>query len=363
MISKSARQNQSSARAKPTAIDLFSGAGGLTLGLTQAGFDVLAGVEIDAIAASTFRMNHPNVQLFEKDIRQIALRDLMKQLGLRPGQLDLLAGCPPCQGFSSLRTRKQATSISDPRNELLFQYLRFVEGLQPKAIMLENVPSLLADQRMRILLRSLRRLGYRVGRHSARVEDAADFGVPQRRRRLILQATKAEVVPVVVHGSRITVRECFATANLAEVGLSGDPLHDHQAKRTPRVQEMIRLIPKDGGSRSALPAHLTLRCHQGKDSGFRDVYGRLAWDAVAPTMTGGCGNPSKGRYLHPEADRAISLREAALLQGFPANYRFDLSAGRDKVALMIGNALPPEFIRRHAVLIGSLLREKDLANG
>ena len=126
-------------------------------------------------------------------------------------------------------------------------------------------------------------------------------------------------------------------------------------KRALHVKEIIMHIPKDGGSRTALPDRLVLDCHKKRGSGFRDVYGRMAWDKVSPTMTGGCGNPSKGRYLHPEEDRAISLREAALFQTFPSDYQFDLSEGRGKVALMIGNALPPEFIRRHALKISESL--------
>lgn len=110
---------------------------------------------------------------------------------------------------------------------------------------------------------------------------------------------------------------------------------------------MIRDIPKDGGSRTDLPRDRQLDCHKDCD-GFRDIYGRMAWDKVAPTITGGCFNPSKGRFLHPEQNRAITLREAALLQTFPRRYHFDLSSGKEAAALMIGNALPPEFIRRQA---------------
>lgn len=110
---------------------------------------------------------------------------------------------------------------------------------------------------------------------------------------------------------------------------------------------MIQLIPKDGGSRADLPAEQVLPCHRRTD-GYRDVYGRMSWKSVAPTITSGCYNPSKGRFLHPEQDRAITLREAAVLQSFPIDYHFSLSRGREAAAVLIGNALPPEFIRRHA---------------
>jgi len=337
------------------AIDLFCGAGGLTLGLQKAGFKVLAGVDMEDIPANTYRANHPGVFCFQKDIRCLGAAELLKAAQLRRGQLDLLAGCPPCQGFSTLRTRKKQLAVRDDRNDLLFEFLRMVEALAPRAIMLENVPSLARDYRIRTFVKHISRLGYRINCRRVKVVDAAQYGVPQRRQRMILLASKLGQVGEAEPSEPVTVRQCLAGAALCPVGESGDPLHDHKSNHTARVREIIRHIPKDGGSRSALPQHLVLPCHRRMMSGFRDVYGRMAWDRVAPTITGGCGNPSKGRYLHPEEDRAISLREAALLQTFPADYHFDLSKGRDKVALMIGNALPPEFIRRHAVALAKTL--------
>lgn len=340
---------------KFTAVDLFSGAGGLTLGLRQAGFDVLAGVEKEKIPAATYRLNHPDVHCLEKDIREVGAVSLLKAIGLKRGELDLLAGCPPCQGFSTLRTRKKSIAVADDRNDLLFEFLRIVEAVSPKAIMMENVPALAQDNRMKAFLKRISVLGYKVGRKNVRVEDASEYGVPQRRYRMILLASKIGQVEEAEKSETITVRKCLDAVRLAPVGEAGDPLHDHVPNRAAHVEEIIRNIPKNGGSRISLPEHLVLDCHKGKKSGFRDVYGRMSWDKVSPTMTGGCGNPSKGRYLHPEEDRAISLREAALFQSFPADYRFDLTEGRGKVALMIGNALPPEFIRRHAIKISKSL--------
>jgi DNA (cytosine-5)-methyltransferase 1 len=340
-----------------TAVDLFSGAGGLTLGLKQAGFKVLAGVELARMPASTYQLNHPDVLCLNKDIRDVSGDELLDTIGLDQGGLDLLAGCPPCQGFSTLRTRKKSVSVEDDRNDLLFEFLRIVEALLPKAIMMENVPALAKDVRIEKFLSRLSSLGYQVGCNSVRVEDASDFGVPQRRRRMILIATKVGMVGPAMKSTKVSVRNCLEAVNLAPIGQTGDPLHDHVPRRATNVLEIIKRIPKDGGSRMSLPDHLVLKCHKDNQAGFRDVYGRMWWDKVAPTMTGGCGNPSKGRYLHPEEDRAITLREAALFQTFPTNYKFDLTEGRGKVALMIGNALPPEFIRRHAVEIASTLAE------
>ena len=136
-----------------TAIDLFSGAGGLTLGLKQAGFKVLAGVEIEKIPAATYRLNHPEVLCFNRDIRVIGAVELLKRIGLKRGELDLLAGCPPCQGFSTLRTRKKSSSVVDGRNDLLVEFLRIVEAVSPRSIMMENVPALAEVNRMKIFLR------------------------------------------------------------------------------------------------------------------------------------------------------------------------------------------------------------------
>lgn len=345
-----------SSKDRLTAIDLFCGAGGLTLGLEQSGFKVLAGVEIDETASVTYRMNHPHVLCMQEDIRSIAPDELMAALGLRCGELSLLAGCPPCQGFSTLRTRKKAIAVDDDRNDLLFEYLRFVKAFMPKALMMENVPALMKDVRMKRFLPSLADLGYDVYPDSVRIEDAARYGVPQRRRRMIMQILRDGRVPFPQVTEPITVREYFSRTNLNPVGQANDPLHDYLSKRTTKITELIKAIPKDGGSRFALPDHLVLPCHKRNPGGFVDVYGRMKWDDVAPTITGGCGNPSKGRYLHPEEDRAISLREAAILQTFPVDYKFSLNRGRGKVALMIGNALPPEFIKRHAQVIAEQLK-------
>jgi DNA (cytosine-5)-methyltransferase 1 len=333
------------------AIDLFCGAGGLTLGLKQAGFEVLAAVEIEPIAAETYGLNHPEVHLIQNDIRRIDIKRLKKHLKLKKGDLDLLAGCPPCQGFSSLRTNNKSVSVYDKRNDLLFEFLRFVKELLPKAIMMENVPALAKGKRVLVLLKQLKLLGYKIDENSLRVVDSADFGVPQRRKRMILQSARKGHLAPTSSSKRETVRQCLTEAGLKPVGESGDPLHDFVAKRSAKVDAIIKAIPKNGGSRSSLPTELVLPCHRRNPNGFRDVYGRMKWDDVSPTITGGCGNPSKGRFIHPEEDRAISLREAALLQTFPANYKFSLNRGRDKVALMIGNALPPKFIQHHAIEI------------
>lgn len=341
-----------------TAIDLFCGAGGLTLGLKQAGFIVVAGVELNPVAAETYRLNHADVDIYEKDIRHINPTEILFNSNLKPGELDLLAGCPPCQGFSSQRTRNKTNAHHDPRNDLIFEYLRFVEVFLPKTIMLENVPALAKNWRIFKLKEGLEQLGYIVDQNSISIHDAADYGVPQRRRRLLFKASRLGTIsdaPKVK--KRSTVKDSISS--LKPAGLSGDALHDLGEHRSEKVKKIISLVPKNGGSRTDLPKEYWLECHKRSPNGYRDVYGRMKWDAVSPTITGGCHNPSKGRFIHPEFDRAITLREAALLQTFPMKYKFSMSRGKDSVALMIGNALPPKFIRIHALQYAQHIKEAE----
>jgi DNA (cytosine-5)-methyltransferase 1 len=326
-----------------TAIDLFSGCGGLSLGLRRAGFTVCAAVEIEEKAQETYRLNHPEVRLYCKDIRKLSARAVLADLGLRSGRLDLLAGCPPCQGFSRLRTRNKKTAVADSRNDLVSDFLRFVRVLRPKTVMLENVPALERDGRFEHLRRTLTQLGYA---SLIRVLNAADFGVGQRRKRLILLASCVHL-PVLGRKSRhaVTVRDVLG--GLECPATSHDGIHALPENRSAAVKRLIRLIPRNGGSRIDLPTRYSLACHARSD-GFHDVYGRMAWNEVAPTITSGCINPSKGRFLHPTRNRTITLREAALLQGFPRTYKFEVAHGKEAIALMIGNALPPPFIAAHA---------------
>jgi DNA (cytosine-5)-methyltransferase 1 len=337
----------------PTAIDLYCGAGGLTLGLRRARFKVLGGVEMDPLAVETYRANFPGALVWQTDIRQLSVSRILRELQLRPGQLDLLAGCPPCQGFSTLRSLNGHQLVDDDRNDLVLQFERFVRGLRPKAVMLENVPGLAADHRLSRLKKILTGIGYQV---TCRILDASRFGVPQRRRRMILVAGLHREIRLAGEDQlTATVRD--AIGHLPPAGSSGDELHDLPESRSPKTARLIARIPKDGGSRGDLALDSQLDCHLRCD-GFNDVYGRMAWDDVAPTITSGCVNPSKGRFLHPDENRAITLREAALLQGFPSSHTFSLRRGKFAAAAMIGNALPPEFVRRHAVLIRQELAKR-----
>ena len=236
--------------------------------------------------------------------------------------------------------------MDDPRNRLIDEVLRLIDELRPKVVMLENVPNLARYTRYLKFKRDIRKLGYDL---TDKVLDVADFGVPQRRKRLVVLASRIGPIshPDPVEERR-TVRD--AIANLPADILRNDPLHNLGEQHSERIRRLIKAIPRDGGSRTALAADLILKCHEEQD-GFYDVYGRMKWDDVSPTITGGCINPSKGRFLHPTEDRAITLREAALLQSFPPGYVFSLRRGKYAAAGMIGNALPPAFSRMQAELI------------
>jgi DNA (cytosine-5)-methyltransferase 1 len=174
------------------------------------------------------------------------------------------------------------------------------------------------------------------------VVNVKDYGVPQSRKRLVLVGSRLGDLSVAPGtGKKATVRKTIG--NLEKPDLTDDPAHKIVAVHTPRIKEMIKLVPKNGGSRNDLPEEFILECHKKKGVGFRDVYGRLRWDDLSSTITGGCLNPSKGRFLHPEEDRCITAREAALLQSFPKGYKFPLNIPKTSIALLIGNALPPEF--------------------
>ncbi|MCG2711437.1 MAG: DNA cytosine methyltransferase [Candidatus Omnitrophica bacterium] len=329
-------------RNKYNAIDLFAGCGGLSEGLKQAGFCTIAACEIDPVAVATYRLNHPSVTVFENDIKLVNTSEVKKLLGGEP--LHLLAGCPPCQGFSSLRRLNKKRSVRDGRNSLVDEYYRFIEKLRPLTIMMENVPGLQNYFKFQNMIKKLERMGYRL---DTAVVNVADYGVPQRRKRLIVVGSllnEIKIAPSV--NIKKTVAMCIGS--IESIQETKDSLHKIVAKHTDKIMEMIRLIPKDGGSRTDLPKKYILKCHKRDNVGFNDIYGRLKWDDCSSTITGGCLNPSKGRFLHPSEHRAITAREAALLQTFPMNYEFPTNATKTKIALMIGNALPPEFCRLQA---------------
>jgi len=331
-----------------TSIDLFAGAGGLSYGLVEEGFRVVTAVEIDPVSAKSYSLNHQGTNLIVDDIRRVRGPQILKQAGLSRGELDLLTGCPPCQAFSTLRTRRRKQQLNDPSKELIIEMLRLIRSIRPRAVIIENVPGLANDNHFTSFCLGLKQAGYQ---SKYAVLNASDFGVPQRRKRLILVALRGKEIPSDWSNylcERRTVRD--AIGHLASPGISGDRLHDIPERRTPAMIARIKATPKNGGSRGDISPELQCACHARID-GFKDVYGRMKWDDVSPTITSGCNNPSRGRFLHPEADRAITLREAALLQTFPQSYQFCFDRGKEHVSCQIGNAFPPDMIRPIARVI------------
>ncbi len=334
------------------AIDVFSGGGGLTVGLKRAGFSVIGAVEIEKHAFSTYKANHPEVTAFKQDICTVE-GGIFNQLS-PTGHIDLLAGCPPCQGFSSL-TSKYAKA--DPRNELILQMGRLVEEVKPRTVMMENVPGLLQKGKplFNRFLEMLTSLGYRC---NYRVLQVADYGVPQSRRRLVLLAGQDMEIrlPEPTHSKAPTlglqpwrdvasaIKGVPEPVTLQEASLKGGPqVFDWHVVRNISVRNERRLrYAQQGKGWTKIPKRLRPECHQDRNAGFSNVYGRMRWDEVSPTITGGCTTFSKGRFGHPDHNRTISVREAALLQTFPADYLID-TPFMDYACDIVGNALPCDF--------------------
>jgi DNA (cytosine-5)-methyltransferase 1 len=343
-----------------TAIDICSGPGGVTTGYKAAGIRVLAAVDIDPAARATYAANHPEVMLLAEDLSKLDPLDLLQGTALEPGQLDILTACVPCQTFSSLARGIRAR---DPRNKLVLQVARFVEALQPRAVVMENVPQLRQDLRFKLLLGRLRRCGYGIW---SDIVDCSDFGVPQRRRRLVLIAIKGvrdDDVPRLSTGNpklrrflrRRTVRQVL---RLVRLKARKDPLARPRTNYPQLVSRRIASIPPNGGSRTSLDAVLELPCHTRiKKSGAGSSYGRMKYDDVAPTLTTRCITPACGRFLHPRANRAITLREAACLQTFPLSYLF--IGGTMAVQSQIGNAVPPRLARAIALIVSDALVKRS----
>ncbi len=338
---------------RPVALDLFCGSGAVSLGLRQAGFNVIGAVDYEVGACRTYRANHPNVRLIESDIRKV---DPSVFSDLIPDRLDLLVICAPCQPFSS---QNRAKSAADKRANLVDEAKKFIKRYDPRLVFLENVPGLASTSIFADFTTWLRsECGYDVA-EPMRV-NAADSGVPQRRMRMIMVAAKGavlnEALDLKIH-PRVTVGDAIGNLPVPPVGRSeniSDALH-YSRKHSPLNIERLKHIPANGGGRNSLPARLRLACHKNtKDSAFSDTYGRMSLSDVAPTLTTGCTDITRGRFAHPVQNRAITLREAARIQSFPDDYIFHGNA--NQIAMQIGNAVPPRMMFNIATSMLASLR-------
>lgn len=354
-----------------TVIDLFCGAGGLSEGFRQAGFNVLAGQDFDDAAGATFAMTHPGAAFVGGPIQQVSAAHLLKVAGLRKGQVDVLVGGPPCQGYSVYNHQR---GLADPRAGLFREYLRIVEGLQPKWLVMENVTgitSIAGGGIVREIQDGMARLGYQV---RMRILKAEEYGVPQERRRVFFIAHRDEsriVFPRPTHGCNlrplVTIWDAISDLPVIECGgkecelkyrsspknpyqhlLRGrlDKVMNHVAPRLARInEERMRHIPPGGSWRDIPFELLPLGMRRAKRSDHTKRYGRPDKRDLACTILTKC-DIHWGAYIHPEQDRAISVREAARLQSFPDSFVFQGS--RTDQYKQVGNAVPPLLGRQVA---------------
>lgn len=381
---------------KFTAIDLFCGCGGISCGLKQAGFNIIAGADVERKYAATFKHNFPDAKLFHTDLTKITTETFMKDLHLEPGELMLLAGGPPCQGFSKNVPRKHRY-LDDPKNQLIRTFLDFCRDLRPQLILMENVAEMKNGFNLAYTEEIISRLKEDNYSVSYAVLNAADYGVPQRRRRAFFIANRLGTMlnfPRPTHGAPKDDIDLFSVNNHVTVwDAIGDlpslnhgegdrsmsyacaPISNYQ-KKVRNCQEYVenhvarKLQPlqfkrisalKPGEGLKELPEHLKVR------SGYSGAYGRLTKDMVAPTITRWVFHPGSGRWGHPVDLRILTIREVARIQGFPDSFVF-VGTYNDQAG-QIGNAVPPLLIQEiaesmlaQAGLSSSNRNSKNLSN-
>jgi DNA (cytosine-5)-methyltransferase 1 len=332
-------------------VDLFAGAGGMTMGFAQAGFEPIFAVEIDPSAARTYEANF-GAHMHAGPIQEV--KDFP--------EADLVIGGPPCQGFSPLGRDRDPQS-RELLNRLWHQYARALRQIRPLAFVIENVPEFVRSEQFQAFLRTARRREeLREYVIEYRVLNAVDFGVPQRRRRGIVLASRVgrPMWPEPTHAQEpelfglhpyVTVRDA-----IGDLPLEPDGVNWHIGRNpTPKSLERYRAVP-EGGNRFDLAKNrpdILPDCWARKKTGTTDVFGRLWWDRPAFTIRTEFFKPEKGRYLHPQADRPITHREAARLQSFADDFQFEGS--KTEVARQIGNAVPPVLAERIALAIRTSL--------
>lgn len=352
-----------------TVADLFAGAGGITEGFRQADFSPVVAVEYDKWAARTYAANfgHHVLACPIEDV-DIQRRDGMltwsgrdaesRDIEIETEEIDVLVGGPPCQGFSPLG-RMNDWDYDDPRNKLWKHYVRVLETVRPKIFVIENVPEILKSEEFERLKRRVSRLGYGYEIASG-VLNAAFYGVPQNRKRAIIIGSRIgrPVLPTPVL-ERKTVHDA-----IGDLPLVPDGRNWHVGRNpTPMSVERYKCIPP-GGNRFNLMRErpdITPACWLRKKTGSTDVFGRMTWGDPSPTIRTEFFKPEKGRYLHPKADRPITIREAARLQTFSDEFVF--IGSNVQVAKQIGNAVPVELARRIALHLRAIIETNDAQEG
>ncbi len=327
-------------------VDLFCGIGGLSHGLVLEGLNVVAGVDNDRSCKFAFEKNNDAV-FIGKNIARFTAKELKKLY--RGATTRVLVGCAPCQPYSALNKKRLVKKDAREHWYPLFRFMRLIRKVKPEIVSMENVPDLSNEKRYPVFsdfLRTLKDCGYSV---TFKIVDSSHYGVPQRRKRLVLLASRLGPIDLVPEthdeDELVTVRDAIAGLPRLKDGSRNtkDPLH-RASKLSPLNKKRIAATPKNGGSAKSWNRKLLLKCYRKKTgrSYMCTVYGRMKWDEPSPTMTTQCTVLGTGRFGHPSQNRAISLREAALLQSFPADYEF---VGPDKlivhkVSQHIGNAVP-----------------------
>jgi DNA (cytosine-5)-methyltransferase 1 len=335
-----ARSSGRYSAANVKAVDLFCGAGGLTRGLEAAGINVVTGVDIDPVCEYPFTANNRATFLL-KSVEEVAGQDLAE--ALKGDSFKLLAGCAPCQPFSTYRQGK--SSRADKRWNLLSHFARLVKEVRPDLVSMENVPLLEKEEVFAKFVSSLKDDGFSVFH---KVVDCADYGVPQHRRRLVLLASKhgpiEMIAPTVKKELYETVRNAIEELPRLRAGgiCPDDPLHQ-ASELSPLNLKRIR-ASKVGGTWRDWDKELVADCHKKKTGKtYPSVYGRMGWDEPSPTMTTQFFGFGNGRFGHPHQNRGISLREGAILQSFPRRYKF-VAKGEPvyikTIGRLIGNAVP-----------------------
>jgi DNA (cytosine-5)-methyltransferase 1 len=345
-----------------TAVDLFCGSGGLSRGLVAAGFNVLAAVDWWQPAINTYKQNfvHP---AFQADIRQLSSSELLTRIGMPDAQIDLIAGGPPCQGFSIQRIG----SDDDARNDLIFEFARFVRELKPRMFLMENVPGLLGKRGLPFAKRFeelLEEVGYSV--RKIRI-NTAEYGLPQIRKRIFYYGWSENVEQEFTFPHSVRLPAAFQTVSQAigdlptaadsRIEADIDPLH-WAMRVSPLNLQRLKLIPAGGGFED-LPVEMRVNCHKAGASkiGHRNVYGRLDPDKPAVTVTARFDSFTRGKFAHPHENRNITLREGARLQTFPDTFQF--VGSQEEITALIGNAIPPMMAEIVAKAIYSHLARKS----